>query len=311
MNNLEKTENLPALQTNTMMPSAQEFQMLQVIAKNAQDSGLYAGVGQQAKIFMVLLAARELGVSPMLALNGGIWNISGKIEISARLMNGLIRRAGHSIKIIISNDTHCTLLGTRTDGDGFECSFNMEDAIKAGLSGGNVWKKYPADMLYNRCMSRLARRLFSDVIGNSYVEGEIREAKEVEKLEQVECEEITHKKESKSIEFDEIERKNLVNKESIHILKDENKHDSKNIDAKMDHFRDDPDLSQNKISSEQLSEIIEGMKHTDFIFKEYYYKYMKSAWNVSNYSDLPEKAYKPTIAGIQRNVELNAKMKAG
>jgi len=111
-------------------------------------------------------------------------------------MNGLIRRAGHSIKIVVSSDTHCTLLGTRSDGDSFETSFTMDDAIKAGLASGNVWKKYPADMLYNRCMSRLARRLFSDVIGNAYVEGEIKEAKEVERMEQAECEEITYNPET-------------------------------------------------------------------------------------------------------------------
>jgi len=66
------TDNVPQAINSSMMPSQNEFQMLQVIAKNAQDSGLYGGVGQQAKILMVLLAARKLGISPMLALNGGI-----------------------------------------------------------------------------------------------------------------------------------------------------------------------------------------------------------------------------------------------
>jgi hypothetical protein len=46
-------------------------------------------------------------------------------------------------------------------------------------------------MLYARAMSRLARRLFSDVIGTAYVEGEIRDTIEKpEYLQQVECEEI-------------------------------------------------------------------------------------------------------------------------
>lgn len=176
---------------NNNFPSQLELQSVQLIARTAHASSMYSGVGGEAKIMMILLAAKELGVGPCQALNGGIWSIQGKIEISARLMNGLIRRAGHSIKIVKSDDTGCTLLGKRTDGDSFECSFTMEDAIKAGLWGTNTWKKYPSDMLYNRCMSRLARRLFSDVIGNSYVEGEIREAKEVERMEMAECEDIT------------------------------------------------------------------------------------------------------------------------
>ncbi len=89
-------ENMPAIMTN-LLPQAQEFQMYQTIARSAKASGLYGG--DENKIFMVLLAARELGISPMLALNGGIWNIQGKIEISARLMNSMIRRAGHTMQI--------------------------------------------------------------------------------------------------------------------------------------------------------------------------------------------------------------------
>lgn len=268
------TENLPAMQSHGVnMPSAQEFQMLQVIAKNAQDSGLYAGVGQQAKIFMVLLAARELGVSPMLALNGGIWNISGKIEVSARLMNGLIRRAGHSLKIIVSNDEICTLLGTRSDGDSFECSFSMGDAAKAGLSGGNVWKKYPADMLYNRCMSRLARRLFSDVIGTAYVEGEIREAKEVEKWEHAECEEI--------------KREEPQSEQATNFS---------------DQLHEEP-----KITEKQLLEVVEGMSKADPTFLQNYSKYMIEKWGVTFYKDLPLIAFKPTMIALQRNIEMNSK----
>lgn len=45
------------------------------------------------------------------------------------------------------------------------------------IKPGGVWAKYPEDMIYARALSRLARRLFADVIGTAYVEGEIREEK--------------------------------------------------------------------------------------------------------------------------------------
>jgi hypothetical protein len=51
-------------------------------------------------------------------------------------------------------------------------------AQKAGLikeKGG--WKRTPEDMLYARCVSRLARQLFSDVIGIGYIEGEISDSR--------------------------------------------------------------------------------------------------------------------------------------
>lgn len=194
------TQNVPS--TTNLLPNVNEFQMFQTIAKNAQASGLYKGVGEESKIFMILLAARELGVSPMLALNGGIWNIQGKIEISARLMNSLIRRAGHSLEIKECNNKVCTLKGKRADnGDTAEASFTIEEAQVAGLSNRDVWKKYAQDMLYARAMSRLARRLFSDVIGTAYVEGEIRDSVEKpQDLPQAEFEDITPKQDGLSQE---------------------------------------------------------------------------------------------------------------
>jgi len=167
------TDNLP--EKRNLVPAQNELATMQTVARNAASSGLYTGVGSEQKILMILLAARELGVPPMQALNGGIYNIQGKIEISARLMNSMIRRAGHSIVIKQCDSKACVMEGKRIDnGDTFTSQFSMEDAVKAGLANRDNWKKYTEDMLYSRCMSRLARRLFPDVIGTAYVEGEIR-----------------------------------------------------------------------------------------------------------------------------------------
>jgi len=159
------------------VPSEREFSVLLNVAKTASASGLYGNMGGEQKIFMILLAARELGIPPVQALNGGIWNIQGKIEISARLMNSMIRRAGHSIRVVQLDATKCVLEGKRKDnGDSFTSQFTVDDATKAGLMNRGPWKTYTEDMLYSRAMSRLARRLFPDVIGTAYVEGEIRGA---------------------------------------------------------------------------------------------------------------------------------------
>lgn len=177
---------------NNYIPSDSEFKILQTVSRNASASGLYSGIGSEQKIFMILLSARELGIPPMQALNGGIWNIQGKIEISARLMNAMIRRAGHSIKVVQCDETKCIIHGRRTDsGDEFTSQFTIEDAKKAGLTSRQNWKTYTEDMLYSRAMSRLARRLFPDIIGTAYVEGEIQESKildskNIEEIENVE-----------------------------------------------------------------------------------------------------------------------------
>ncbi len=160
-------------------PSESEIKNMQMIAAAAYKSGLYKS--NPDAIVMTLLAARELNVGPCMALNGGIWNINGKIEISARLMSLLVRRAGHSLTIK-GDERSCTVSGKRKDnGDVAEVTFTMADAEKAQLTGNPVWKKYPEDMLYARALSRLSRRLFPDCVGNAYVEGEVSDTKKEDK----------------------------------------------------------------------------------------------------------------------------------
>ena len=159
-------------------PSEHELMVFQTMAKSAIESKMYRGVGEQAGVMMIMLAARELGIPPCQALNGGLNIIQGKVEISARMMSALIRRAGHQIQVQKNDDSCCVLVGKRSDtGETLTASFTIEEAQKAGLvKPGGGWVKWPKDMCFARALSRLARQLFSDVIGIGYVEGEIKEA---------------------------------------------------------------------------------------------------------------------------------------
>lgn len=161
---------------NKLLPSEHEMMVFTTISKQAADSKMYKHYGDQAGIMMTILAARELGVPPMLALNGGISNIQGKLEISARLMNAMMRRAGVKIAIQESTDDRCVLVGTRSDtGDVATVSYSVADAQKAGLvKTGGGWTRNPKDMCFARAISRLARQIAPDVIGGCYVEGEIK-----------------------------------------------------------------------------------------------------------------------------------------
>jgi hypothetical protein len=261
----------------------QEFQMFQVIAKNAQDSGLYAGVGQQAKIFMILLAARELGIPPMLALNGGIWNIQGKIEISARLMSSLIRRAGHKLEIK-STDKFCTIRGIRKDtGEDHEETFTWAMAEKAGLTQGNVWKKYPEDMLYNRCISRIGRRLFADVIGTAYVEGELSGTNE-KPLQQADCEEVSQKAPIKCEKIEHIEQKTC---------------------EKITHKAEEP-IQMPRITEEELQNFLNLKTQIDEKCKDNMERYLKT-FNIdnNNLNTMQTGLYQSCVIAMKNNISLN------
>lgn len=166
-----------------LIPTREEMSIYESIAKYATDSKHFEKLGGVPGVMCIALRAREMGISPFEAIYGGFSNVQGKMTMSAELMGCLIRRNGHGLKIEESTDTVCRITGTRKDtGESYTASFTLEDAKKALLiKEGSAWTKYPSDMLYARCLSRLRRRLFQDVATKAYVEGEIDEEEDFDK----------------------------------------------------------------------------------------------------------------------------------
>jgi hypothetical protein len=149
-----------------------DLKALKELAHIAYRSGNYANMSETTML-NIMLSARDLGISPYKALNGGFYVVNGKIAMSTSLMTDRIRKEGHSVKITEWTSKSCTIIGIRKDnGDSVKLEFTWDDAVAAGLTGSPTWKKYPKAMIYNRAMSMLARVLFPDVVGNCYSEDE-------------------------------------------------------------------------------------------------------------------------------------------
>lgn len=145
---------------------------LRGLAKIASESKQYAAT-TESQLLNLMLSAKDLGISPMKAINGAFYIVNGKVCMSTAMMADRIRKCGHSIKVIEMSNKQCTILAIRKDnGDSFKLEYTWEDATLAGLINSPTWKKFPKNMLYNRCMSQVARILFPDVVGNSYSEEE-------------------------------------------------------------------------------------------------------------------------------------------
>lgn len=172
------TKDLAVVPQNiSRLPSREEMEILQTIAKFASESKHFEKLGGVGGIFCIGMYAFEIGIPPLVALYGGMQNIVGKITIAPEMLMGLIRERGHRIDIIKTTNQICEIKGTRKDtGETYTASYSMEDAQLAGLSSKDNWKKGPSDMLYARCSGRLKRRLFPDIATRAYVEGEIEEA---------------------------------------------------------------------------------------------------------------------------------------
>lgn len=130
--------------------------------------------GKAHDIIAVSLIGREMGLSPMLAMQY-IHVIEGKPSVKPELMNARIRAAGHRIEVEAWDAERCRLKGIRKDGETMTVEFTLDDARRAGLvkERGN-WEKYAKAMLWARSLSMLARALFPDVIlGASYTPEEL------------------------------------------------------------------------------------------------------------------------------------------
>lgn len=125
-------------------------------------------------LMLIICKALQIGMNVFDAINGGLYAVRGKIEMPSRSMNAIIRAKGHSVTIVESSTTKCVLKGVRSNNkDASTASFTIEEAKLAGLTNNDPWKKYPADMLFARALTRLARQMFADVITDCYIEGEL------------------------------------------------------------------------------------------------------------------------------------------
>jgi hypothetical protein len=176
------TQNVPDVKKNNIIVhdfSAQlnELENIQNTCKKLLQTKHYQKLGEDG-IHAIMARAKALGIHPFEALNGGFHVVQGKVGMSTEMMAALVRQRGHSIRKDPKSNSECVILhGKRADnGDEWTCKFDKEDAIAAGLWNSATWKKYPAVMLYNRCMSMLFRQLFPDLsLGTGYVEDELKE----------------------------------------------------------------------------------------------------------------------------------------
>lgn len=145
-----------------------------------------------ARVLLIAETGAMLGVHPLAALNG-VHVIEGKPTISPGLMSGVVRAAGHRLRVKVegSGDSlvaTATLIRADDPEFPFEARWTMQRATAAGLTGKQNWRKYPEAMLKARAIAEVCREAAEDVLmGVKYTpeeldaevtaEGEVVEAK--------------------------------------------------------------------------------------------------------------------------------------
>ena len=116
-----------------------------------------------AAVFMIIRTGEEYGFSPLRSVNMFDF-INGRVSPRSAALQSIAQANGGKFTVINSSNDSLTVRAERSNGWKEECTFSMADAKSAGL-GGNNWQKYPKDMMYARCVARLCRHGWADIIG--------------------------------------------------------------------------------------------------------------------------------------------------
>lgn len=110
-----------------------------------------------ANVLLAMEFGHALGLDTVTAIQQ-VHVIEGKPSASAQLIGGLVRRAGHRLRVT-GDDKHAVAEVVRRDDPDFvfRAEWTIQRAQAAGLTGKGPWKQYPAAMLKARAITEVAR----------------------------------------------------------------------------------------------------------------------------------------------------------
>jgi hypothetical protein len=154
-------------------------------AQTLADSGMLPQAYRRnpANVLWAVEYGAALGIPPVVAI-GLIHVMDGKPVASATMIGGLVRKAGHRLRVE-SDDTRAVAKISRSDDKDywFEASFSMADATRAGVSRNPTWNKYPKAMMEARAITAVARKACPEVLmGVQFTAEELGGAAAVEDL---------------------------------------------------------------------------------------------------------------------------------
>lgn len=133
--------------------------------------------------FAIIATGRELGLTAMQSLRS-IHVIEGKPTLSADLILALVksRRDVCAWFMLVESTDQVAHYRTQRIGEPepTNMSFTIDDAQRAGVTGKDNWRKYPAAMLRARCIAALSRAVYPDLTLGIYESDELEPAPPVQ-----------------------------------------------------------------------------------------------------------------------------------
>lgn len=137
------------------------------------------GLDTEAKVLVALEAGREIGISPINALNS-FYIVKGKVSIYGDTAIALVLRDGHQVDWGVCDAKEANVAITRGDnGKKMEAKFTYADAERKGLTkydNGKInifWTKYPENMLKFKAFGSIARFIVADSLRGMSIKEEL------------------------------------------------------------------------------------------------------------------------------------------
>ena len=135
------------------MPINEVMTLAEVLAK----SGYFKDARDASQCVVKILAGQEVGI-PAIASMKGVYIIEGKPTFAAATIGAMVKRSGkYNYKVLARTNERCELEFQEWANGKFvsmgTIEFTAEDAARAQLVVKDIWKKYPANMLFARAMT--------------------------------------------------------------------------------------------------------------------------------------------------------------
>lgn len=131
-------------------------------------SGFFSDASDAAKAIVKILAGRELGFGPIASMTG-VNIIKGRVSLSANLIAASVLRSGRYKYRVVTplekRNVECEIAFYEGKEEIGRSRFTMEDAKRAGLDGGENYRRYPSNLLFARAISNGAKWYCPDIFG--------------------------------------------------------------------------------------------------------------------------------------------------
>lgn len=145
--------------------TGEKLQVIKDVAREMIQSGfLPAGIDTPAKAMAVGFMAHAYGVDFVIACQHA-YVIKGKVGFSTEFKLGVVlsRVPDLVLEVVDLDDEKCTVRGTRGKNT-IKVTYTYKQAEQAGLVGKEVWRFYRQDMLWNRAVTRVLKKLAPDAM---------------------------------------------------------------------------------------------------------------------------------------------------